>query len=108
MVSSVLRQTSLPLVAAPVSLPFVCMQLASSSSSSSQPHLLVFFVLLTGTDHEQLAVELETVPTRILMDIFHLMYRIKCNSSHALRLEFFQAFRDLLLRPDADDKATIQ
>ena len=55
------------------------------------------------TERDALRDELAGLPTRVLMDLFHLMYRIKCRSGHPRRAEFFRAFRDLLLVPNRHD-----
>jgi hypothetical protein len=76
-----------------------------SDTVPEQPHV----TQLSPTQEDARGqAEVENLPSRVLMDVFHLMYRIKCHAGHALRSEFFQAFRDILLRPDPSDKANVE
>ena len=54
--------------------------------------------------------ESTNLPSRILVDVFHEMYRVSCTLStkHSLHHHFLVAFSDTILVPDKGDKENIQ
>ena len=47
------------------------------------------------------------IRSRVIMDIWHALARIKVSKEHGLRRPFAQAMRDAILIPDAADKRRI-
>ncbi|TFK55407.1 hypothetical protein OE88DRAFT_1804266 [Heliocybe sulcata] len=65
-------------------------------------------VKAAALDPDGLSDAWESLSTRVLGDVFHLMHEFKISVHHGLRRPFARALRDALFIPDPDDKVIIE